>query len=287
MTVKKPPHSDSMRSRARPEALLVDLIEEPVLRFKNRLGSVIYDRDWVRISKSFPKGSNPEIVGSNAECLVIVEDQIIESLKIGVIKASVKLIVTLKKSVAEIEKDDGLPHLQKFHIFTDFWRSDASSGIDWSTGTIQINSLIHLQTASTYDFLTEDMSEIYEDLDMVQVPLFIDHPLVAISKVFILDQIPDSQWFERYIQYRAQGRMEAIAAGWRYLATVDPNAQSISAAALARIMSDYLQAQGFEPLSVSPRRETTQGLQLLAKHMLAQLEKRERNASVLVSSSKR
>ncbi len=287
MTVNKPSSLGLMRSRAKPQALLVDLIEEPVLKFKDRLGSVIYDTDWVKISKTSSKELRSETVKSNAKSVSIVEEQIIEALKIGIVKASVKLTVTLKKSVAEAENNDGLPYQQKFNLLTDFWRSDTESGIDWGTGTVQINSLVSLQNASKKDPASDDFTDIYKEFDVVQVPLFIGYPIRAISKVFIVDQIPDSQWFERYSQYRSEGRMEAIAAGWRYLATIDVDAKSISAAALARIMGEYLQAQGFEPLVVSPRRETTQGLQLLAKHMLAQLAKRELNASVLVSSSKR
>lgn len=300
-----------MRDRARPRAVLVPRVEEALPKFLQRLGVVMYGASWTRKSLQ-PRtnaASNEPSPGSDDECYAMVCDQIVSSLRSGLLTARVKLTVTVREelrrsstvvpdnsdegwSSAEddlinepewFESDDGTPKLCVFVVKSSFWnRNDVQSRLDWknSTAKISLDALEHAEAHRTAPAF------IYNDLSEVDVPIHIGHPDTVISKMFQYEKLPDEEWFSRYRQYRKNSRLEAIAAGWREIAISRLEAKTTRYTWLAEIMVQYLNVQGLEVEDDDViRSEVKQAFREMARNMLHQLENEERNDPVLISSN--
>lgn len=302
---------------AMPKAALVERPREPLASFADRLGALLYGPSWkgemLDELARLPPGRLA--AGSNSDCAVFVRDQVLDGFRSAVLTAVVSLVVRpfagsrstltgedfdtasdveMAYDMARIGEDDallydaGTPKQRWFTIDPSFWLSTPDPDIDWAGSTITVPS----------DALRDPSSEVRRtrpvpmDFDVppraARVPMHIREPDRALRGIFTYADAPDEDWLRRYKLYRGEGRLEALAAAWRYLAVTGLNSTPPSAAELGREMQRYLEAQGLNPSRTSDGGSSrNSGLQDMATRVLRQLEHRDVSSSVLVPGNPR
>lgn len=299
------------------KAALVERVDEPLAAFANRLGTCLHGPDWRANMLDVLNGTLPLHIsaGSDADCATFVRDQILAGLRCGILKARIPLTIRSLASAREspsdetffdatdedkafyierlseddpIFQDDGAPKLRWFSITKEFWAVTPEPDIDWSASSISIPTDF-LRDRSVDVRSNRYLSESFDVPSIAAaVPIRIEHPDRALRRVTVYEDAPSEEWLRRYKIYRTDGRPEALAAAWRYLAIAARASGPPSAADLARHMQDYLEAQGLSPTRTpSDATMRNSGFQEMATRVLKQLGESDLSSSVLVSSNPR
>lgn len=308
----------SWRNRISPRNAFEEQQQEDTASFLNRVGVLFYGTawSWTAIATLGERNAS-NMVGSDADLAVFVRDQVLTGLRSGQLNAIILLTAAawgharrdlptdkaeelsdydLEQSVeAATDYDDPLigedrtPKQRQFMVTEKFWSmAEADISVDWASSILTISAQ-HLRDYSSVSRSKLPIADNYDvPSDIRDAPLRILYPFRALRALVSYEELPDEAWLDRYKRYRDNGRMEALAAMWRYLAINGATSTDLSAAQLARRADEYLSAQGFRgSRGVHYARKRNSGLEEMASLVLSQWRESSMDSSVLVSSNPR
>ncbi|CAO4178288.1 hypothetical protein CLBKND_03181 [Methylorubrum aminovorans] len=305
------------RHRVSPQAVFEEPSQEPAAAFLNRVGVLFYGTEWTSAALETLRSRGAQVApGSDPDLAAVARDQVIAGLRSGRLSAVVYLTVAAWAHSRRDVFDDGwdelsdkdraealarpsddpligenaTPKQRTFTIDAGIWgMAEADISIDWADSKVTISTQ-HLRDESSVLRCDRPIGDFYKVQAVVQdVPLHIQYPFRALHDLVRHEELPDEAWFRRYKLYRDYGRVEALAAMWRYLAIGGFTSDNLPPAAdLARQADGYLSGQGFTgSREVTGARKRNSGLEEMASLVLSQFRESNLSSSVLVSGNPR